>query len=177
MLYPIAAILASLGIWQLVHFIKNKSSKKYLTLTVFLISLIELYLVAPFYLNYTNLLLPKKYTISNSWGFGGYEAAQFINSQPNAENLIVWSDYYGVCPFIKGKCITQYKFNSSLYKIDYFVITHRGKERMTNSNVSWMGTKTNQLNKNNPQWKLEWELDINGRPKNFVKVFKSELKS
>ena len=136
---------------------------------IFLLSFWEILSCAPFYFNYANFLLPKKYTLFHAWGFGGYEAAKFINSQPDAESAIVWADYYGVCPFIKGKCTTSHHLDINKYSIDYYVLTRRGEIRLNEKNVPWQGSKSN------PQLKLLWKLYIGNRPENYVKVFKSNL--
>ena len=56
--------------------------------------------IYPFYFNYTNELLPKNDIITTAWGYGGYEAAKFINNlSDDPKSTIVWTDYGGVCSF------------------------------------------------------------------------------
>lgn len=176
MMYPLYALLSALGAWSLYGYFKKSYLKIVITVLIFIFSFWELWQVKPFYFNYSNPLLPKKYLISGAWGYGGYEAAEFINSQPNSEKIIVWTDYFGVCPFIKGICITSRKFDVRKYKVDYYVLTRRGEMRYafkmiwSNDSKNTFHDAYNYYKKNSP----DWELIINNRPENYIKIFKSD---
>lgn len=127
---------------------------------------------APYHTNFSNGLLPKHALIAHSWGYGGYEAAMHLNSLPNADRLTVWSDYYGVCEFFRGKCLTNYHFDRESVKPDYYVLTRRGKIRYLPRSDDWEResglTAYRYYDGGNP----EWELDILGKKENFVKIVK-----
>lgn len=175
-LYPLLAFLAAIGLWTLIGIIR--SQKAYLPLIlglcVFILSVASLTFSKPYYFNYTNSLLSKQHLISDAWGYGGYEAAQYLNSLENAENLTIWSDYYGVCEFFKGKCIMEYNMETGKYSIDYYVLTRRGKIRYFQYNSKWdadNGIKVESYyNDPDPLWKLE----IGERPENYIKIFESD---
>jgi 4-amino-4-deoxy-L-arabinose transferase-like glycosyltransferase len=180
-LYPIFAFLAAVGICKssvlyakIAHFnLHGFDLKKFLfTSSIVFFSFGSAFLSMPFYFNYANFLLPKTALVSDTWGYGGYEAAQYLNTLPNAQNLLVWTDYEGVCEFFKGKCLTkQYKYPNTV-PIDYAVLTRRGSILYNPNHSRW--TKEGNLfmkpayDDPNPQWRL----DINGQPENFIKVVK-----
>ena len=165
-LYPIVGILAAIGLFEFVILFTNRFRIKIIaTIAIVAISVFELFSIKPFYFNYTNVLLPKNNIITDSWGYGGYEAAQFLNSQPDAENMTVWSDFFGVCEFFKGKCITKYSYDPN--QINYYVLTRRGKIRYQ-GNKQGVGAKE-YYHYENPDWKMY----IGERPENYIKIFKS----
>lgn len=172
--YPLLALLASIGFWHLadrllLHFPKVKL---WISLTLFVFSLVTLTLSAPFYFNYTNFLLPKNSLIHDAWGYGGYEAAQYLNQLPDAKNLTIWADYYGVCEFFVGNCVTAYTLDKEKVRLDYYVLTRRGKIRYMPRYPNWeikSGiTAYRYYADPNPLWSLE----IGDRPGNYVKVYK-----
>src|SRR6185369_1133939 len=179
-LFPIVSFLAAIEVSFIRQsLLKNKFFPRSLFIMIFIlffmtVPIFSLYSSAPVYLNYTNALLSKDKIVSDSWGYGGYEAAEYLNSLPDAENLLVWSDYEGVCQFFKGRCIMrQYKFAASK-KIDYAVISRRGGILYDPNNVRW--TEANHLfmkpayDNDHP----DWIIKIGGRAENFVKVVKVE---
>jgi len=104
-------------------------------------------------------MLPKKYIISGAWGYGGYEAAQYLNSLPNAKNLTLWADAYGVCEFFDGKCIQQPRIDTTKYKINYYFISLQAAENprfQTNMDKNYV-----------------WRLNIDDRSKSFLKIYKA----
>lgn len=177
-LYPLASILAAIGIYELFKLKKFENINKiWITLGIIFISFISLWQIKPFYLNYTSDLLPKKYSIAMAWGYGGYEAAQFLNSLPDAKNLFIWSDYYGVRNFILGEAKTNYIHKAGSRRIDYYVLTKQGQIMFS----YWCAKSQNICRKTfvpagkyyqatNPVW----EMYIDGRPDNFIKIFKAE---
>ncbi|KKP65029.1 MAG: hypothetical protein UR60_C0010G0018 [Candidatus Moranbacteria bacterium GW2011_GWF2_34_56] len=99
-LYPFILIFGAVSLIELLNALKFKSNKNIIILSgiILIIGIIQLWQIKPFYFSYTNLLLPQKYTIHDSWGHGAYEAAQYLNSLPQAEKLIIWSNSDTVCP-------------------------------------------------------------------------------
>jgi len=174
-LYPLFAFLAAIGLWNVYDLWLKKihlDARIILTIAVIGISVSSLFSIKPFYFNYENFLLPKNKIISDAWGYGGYEAAEYLNSLPNAEKLTVWSDYYGVCEFFKGTCITEYNFVVKPLLIDYYVLTRRGEIRYNSNWSDWSsdnGVKATEYYKNpNPLW----HIYIDDRPENFIKIYK-----
>lgn len=180
MLYPVVSFLASIGAWNSREFIKKKlffikddiMVGIFITFIILTFSLVSLLLIRPFYANYANFILPKKNLISSAWGYGGYEAAQYLNSLPNASELLIWSDYEGVCEFFKGNCmVKQYEY-ASAKKIDYAVITRRGKILYNPDHIRWQNKKNLNMAPAYKNTTPDWSLEIDGRPENFIKAVK-----
>jgi len=135
-------------------------NKTIITLGIIIVSIINIWLIKPFYFSYTNDLLPKDYIISGAWGYGGYEAAEYLNNLPDAQNLRVWADVYGVCEFFKGKCLHKSKVDTIKFPIDYYF-------RSLQSSVP--------LNfPHSMESKAVWRITIDHRPKSFVKIQKAK---
>lgn len=171
LLYPLVFTIAAIGIFQIFSLAEKTFLFKTGIFTVaVVISLFSLWGTKPFYFNYTNFILPQKYLISDAWGYGGYEAAQYLNSLPGAKNLRIWADYNGTCLFFNGKCEANYLTMKNIRKksgviphFDYFVSSRRG---------SILSAKIwKDLQKD---YKLETvrEFTINNRPENFIKIYK-----
>jgi len=176
MLYPLIFILSAIGMWELFSWKRIESIKKeYLTAGLLLIGAASLWSAKPFYFNYTNAFLPQKSLIADSWGYGGYEAAQHLNALPGAENMVVWADQNGFCPFFKGICIKgdlAFKRNAStgeLDKISYFVRTRRGSVMYADT---WKEIKKEYVNYSSSD--PVWRISINGRDKNYVEIYKNQ---
>ena len=170
MLYPLLMLLAAFSIDEFV-LSRIKSPHRFLAVLIVIgVSSVSLWLIKPYYFNYTNDLLPKDSIITGAWGYGGYEAAQVLNALPNSKNIKVWSDYWGVCSFFDGTCVqasgyANYIGKSEENTIDYYVMTRRGE--MTNTKA-W-----NRL-KEDFAGKPIWELNIDNRPRNFVRIYKAK---
>ena len=176
-LYPLAGFLAVFGIREIFRkFNLSLNYKIIFSFFILIVNFLTLWNIKPFYYNYASFLLPKNLIVSDAWGIGGYEAAQYLNNIPDSKNSTVWTDYYGTCEFFRGKCSTDYKFNE---KVDYFVLTRRGEIRY----------KPTYLASQNPEWNrgnlinvfdlyssknAVWELSINNRPGNFVKIINNK---
>jgi hypothetical protein len=175
LIYPLLSFLSALALWQLQLSFKRYGQKIQIIFTflILFLSLNSLYLAKPFYFNYTNALLPQENIISDAWGYGGYEAAQYLNALPQSKELTIWSDYYGVCEFFVGKCITDYTLVTGKYTIDYYVLTRRGEIRYRQGQSKWElpeGIKVLPYYENSQPI---WKLNINNRPQNFIKIIKS----
>jgi len=169
MLYPLVATLAAIGI---IEILKSFKLKSWLSLGIFAIAIwtstLSLKGIEPFYFNYANDLLPKDKVITSAWGYGGYEAALFINHQaPNSKDLIVWADYDGFCPFFSGQCIKDSDIKWVGFKttneISYYVVTPRGSAKLKST---W--DKIRQNINEQPVWTLE----IGNRSDNYIRVYK-----
>lgn len=173
MLFPLCSILAALALWKIQELFSTKTklvSPTLLTGAVFTLSLVSLFAIQPFYFNYSSLLLNKNSAIHSAWGYGGHEANQFIKSLPNHQNLIIWTDYDGYCPFIEAVCIKGIDGYKSLektkgaFEIDYFLRTKRGGE-IYKSYVK-------ELKKKHPvQKNPTWRLLIGEKESNHVSIY------
>lgn len=172
LLYPLFAFLAAIGIQRGVELFPHRVASLLATLVIFIASIASLSTIKPFYFNYTNFLLPKSALINDAWGYGGYEAAQYLNNLPNAHNLTVWIDYYGVCEFFVGRCLNAYTFDKNAVQPDYYVLTRRGKMRYMSRHTRWERLSGLTAYKYYAVPDPEWQLFIGNRPGNFVKVVK-----
>lgn len=176
MLFPLLALLAAFGLSEIAQLGKKygKEWRPTIALLTLVASVASLLLIYPFYANYANTLLPKQALVTDAWGYGGYEAAEYLNTLPNASELTVWSDYYGVCEFFVGKCLTAYTFDGKAIQPDYYVLTRRGRIRYSSRYDRWEEksglTAYRYYDRADPAWSLE----IDNRPGNYVKVFKVE---
>ncbi|MFA9262549.1 MAG: glycosyltransferase family 39 protein [Undibacterium sp.] len=178
MLFPILGLLGAFGLRELAHFSETRwpHFRSNLALLIIVGSTISLVSIYPFYANYANAFLPKTALIADAWGYGGYEAAEYLNRLPNASKLTVWSDYYGVCEFFVGRCLTAYTFDGNEIKPDYYVLTRRGEARYMSRFDRWERLSGLTAHRYYRQTAISpvWSLDIDNRPGNYVKVFRVE---
>ena len=178
-IYPLAMILSALGIKSLINneVIKKLILPGYIYLAIMIISLFSLNSIRPFYFSYASDLLPKKYVLNfKDMGDGSYEAAQYLNSLPNAKNLIVWSDKRGVCNFFAGKCFSGMGFTQAEIEFDYFVVSSGRENRtttMTLNRYNGGNTALIRLDKLYNIDQADFYLKIDNRPDNFDKVIKA----
>lgn len=183
MLYPLFALFSSIGILEIIKYTSSKNLKKYtynklfifFSIVILLTHIFSLVNIKPFFFNYTNTLLPKKYVVTDAWGYGFYEAAEFLNNLPDAKNTVVWLDRSGVCQFFVGKCIASREIYLDNVSVDYLVLTRRGsiikRPKIISSKKPHQFTNTDYYSEEslaNPIWKI----DIDNRPGNFVKIIK-----
>ncbi|MFA6383032.1 MAG: glycosyltransferase family 39 protein [Parcubacteria group bacterium] len=174
MLYPLVFTMAAIGIYQFFMLDKKSNAFKTVIFTgIILISIISLWQIKPFYFNYTSRLLPQQYLTTDAWGYGGYEAAEYLNSLPDAQNMRIWSDYNGVCLFFNGKCEANNltmknirKKSESAPRFDYFVSDRRGSILSHNLWESLPEQYGSQLIQ---------ESNIGGRAGNFIRIYKNNL--
>ncbi|MGW8185508.1 MAG: ArnT family glycosyltransferase [Candidatus Moraniibacteriota bacterium] len=178
-LYPLVAIMGGIIIHEALNFFKFKTFKQFIIVNIVIIALglFSFWQIKPFYFSYTNFLLPQKYTIHDSWGHGSYETAQYLNSLPQAENLIIWSNSDTVCRFFKGKCLKSRKIDLALVRPDYFVVSKRGALKNKNhfefvKNPD--SKKDGEYYFKNLDTNYIWQILINNRPDNYIKVIKFE---
>ncbi|MDO8529629.1 MAG: glycosyltransferase family 39 protein [bacterium] len=174
-IYPLIFIAASAGIDFIFSRFGNKIKIAVFGITA-LFLLFSLKNIRPFYFSYASEILPEKYILNlKDMGDGSYEAAQYLNSLPDAENLIVWTDKRGVCYFFKGGCFDAFEMNKGM-RIDYFVIS-AGRESRTIRHIPYKGRHNDfeiQVDKIYENDNYEYRLDIGGRPNNFIKIFSYE---
>ncbi len=181
-LFPLAMILAGLALGTAHLYLKNKFTKinpNIYYFSIILISTISLWSTKPLFMSYDSILLPNQYyTNLKDMGDGSYEAAEFINSLPNADQLHVWTDKRGVCSFLKAKCFSGFDYDIFWQEgIDLAVISAGRQSRTTklihtylNSTkkaivrFDWLYDKSDQ--------DVIFDLPINQRPANFIKVIK-----
>ncbi len=172
-LYPFAFIISAIG---LAHILSLEKVKRYLPsymayLLIFIIGTISLIGVKPFYFAYTSLLLPEKYFVNlKDMGDGSFEAGAYLNSLPEPEKLIVWSDKGAVCAVFKGKCIIG--FTDKRVKgvnFDYVVVSSGRRSRtlkMSGNAHTPIDFKTSYASED-----TDFKVTFGGRPNNYVKVF------
>lgn len=180
-LFPLIALAGAVTLDEWIRrLVKEELQKKVFTLITilfFLLGVATLWQLKPFYFSYTNFFLPQEQSIHDSWGHGFYEAAQYLNSLPNAEKLVIWSNSNTVCRFFVGRCLQSRQIDLAQVKPDYFIMSKRGVVKVRNQPVL----------KNNPwpkrdtayyvdkvQHNPDWQLLINGRPDNFVNIVRFE---
>lgn len=180
-LFPLIALASAVAIDEwLRRLVKEELQKKVfmaITILLFLVGLLTLWQLKPFYFSYTNFLLPQEQSIHDSWGHGFYEAAMYLNELPDAKNLVIWSNSNTVCRFFVGKCLQSRQIDLAQVTPDYFIMSKRGVIKVRNQpvlkNNPWPTRDTGyyvEKIQNNP----EWQLLINGRPDNFVNIVRFE---
>ena len=166
-IYPAAITIGVIGLYEFcINFKKTKISPAWIWAFLIICSVFSIWKIKPYYFNYTNILLPKYRIITGAWGYGGYEAVQFINSQSDKpENLKVWADYPGVCEFFVGECMAKkYTYDQAKYNFDYFVFSRRGQI---------LEKKKKNTTKKPIQESPLWQLFIGDREENYIKVYKA----
>lgn len=177
--YPFFALLCGMAVLELPKTFKISQKKSIFsgTILILVVGTLTLWIVKPFYFGYTSFLLPKKFTITQSWGHGTYEAAQYLNSLPDAKNKIIWSNTNTICMFFKGKCLSGRKIDLGVVKPDYFVLSKRGELK---ANKGFIFTNPDYTGKNssyyyeNLKTNYEWAIFMNDREEDYIKVVKFE---
>ena len=181
-LQPVYAVLAGVFLLDFAELFRRHRFFRHFLPTIMLAALGFLALVGmcdimPHYFNYESPLLPKRYSLANSWSYGMYEAAQWMNDQPDAKKLRVWSDRQAFCRYFVGKCIRSRKIDRGIVVPDYFVFTPRNVER-ERGRFEWKHPSIavhpaeyyySEEVMNEPVW----ELHIGDRPGNYVKIIRA----
>ena len=123
-------------------------------------------------MGYASELLPKKYSIDlKGMGEGSYEAAQYLNSLPNADELHTWSDKQGVCTFFIGTCHTS--LNKKFFEqneFDYFVVSSDRATRTINMIASKIAANYDLNALYYSDNLAQKTILIGGRSSNFIKI-------
>ncbi|QQS61194.1 MAG: glycosyltransferase family 39 protein [Candidatus Moraniibacteriota bacterium] len=173
-IFPLIIILFSGSLYFLFRFIDRSSffqkikffffSFPVIAFGIVIIASISLFSAYPHFFLYTNSYLPTRYILNHPWGYGGYEAAQYLNELPDAKNITLWANAHGVCEFFVGKCIRKQKLDIEKYPIDYLFFAHMGSLQAkfeTESETVWAYYPDNRkinfvkLEKNDYQASLE----------------------
>lgn len=132
-LYPLSACGAAV---IFVHFF---GARRNLLLSIMVIgAFIAPLRSLPFYYHYTNIFNLRHYTITEAWGFGGYELAQILNTLPNAESLTAWVDREGFRRFFIGRSYWRgdvplpFTPNGTPI-VDYLILTSGGERILNNA--------------------------------------------
>ncbi len=176
-LYPIASIIAAIGLNQFIQQLKIKRYSKLILIYILLIGLsfFSVLSIAPFYFTYASSLLPSKYILNlKDMGDGSYEASQYLNGLPNAHSLTVWSDKGATCESFLGRCNVGFHKNDVMgFDFDYFVASTGRKSRslkMSGPFKEPIGF-TKLYSSGKP---YSFKINLGNRPNNFVKVVKTQ---
>ncbi|NTW30072.1 MAG: glycosyltransferase family 39 protein [Candidatus Moranbacteria bacterium] len=182
LLYPLAALVGGLAIDHALTRFASQKRQKILFITTLSVILIlgvaTLWQIRPFPFSYTNILLPKTATIHDSWGHGSYEAAEYLNALPDAENVVIWSNSDTVCRFFVGHCLRSRKIDLTRVTPHYFVLSKRGVLKESNrfilQNADNKDVSADRYYEHIDEL-ATWRLNIGGRPGNFVTIIPSNL--
>lgn len=175
-LYPLLLIISALGIKQGIKCLKYKYSFELISIFLLIVGIFTLFSAKPHYLGYASFLLPQNHIVDvKDMGDGSYDAAQYLNTLPNAQSLFIWTDKKGVCAFFVGRCDSFYDTLSFKNKpaIDYFVISSGRENKILNETRG----KTNlpyDFEKIYNSTKAEFSIFIGNREGNYVKILKAE---
>jgi hypothetical protein len=179
-IYPIAGVIAAIGVWEFFNlnlFRKYFSDTKiYLVFALIIIaSIFSLRSIDPHFLSYSSEILPKKYIINpRDMADGSWEASQYLNSLPDAEKMVIWTDKKQVCEKFIGRC---FKEVDDVQNYDYYVTSRSekkeklGEARVKNTNNYKLGGNFVDLprmySENDPG---DYLVVIGVRSKNYVKI-------
>jgi hypothetical protein len=171
--------LAGIGIYNLIRlsFARKYIARPVIYFVIIIFSAYSLWSIKPFYFSYASDLLPQKYVLNlKDMGDGSFEAAQYLNSLPDAKNLSVWTDKRGVCSFFKGNCDSAINLTKEEAIFDYFVVSAGRETRTSKMTLSRFNRDSDQirLDKIYDMENPDFYLKLGGRINNFVKIIKAE---
>jgi hypothetical protein len=179
-LFPLWYVLAAFGVTEMYLCLKEKWAFSYeyraFFLSILVIVLcINTYQTKLFLFNYTSPFLKKDFVIHDAWGYGLYQAAEYLNALPAAEKPIyIWSDRNGICQFLVAhvQCVSGFKIDRQQTPLSYIVISKRGLERGYKPRYIIPGTDKSEYAAEyiGIEKTALWRLDILGRPDNFIMV-------
>jgi hypothetical protein len=182
--FPIFFIAAAIALSELLRFflvrkwlgeIRPSIASRYLSVILIILSAFCLWQIKPFYMGYASFLLPERYYLDvKDMGEGSYEAAQYLNSLPDARKLSIWTDKQGVCIFFVGRCYTT--INPKFFletKLDYLVASSGRKSRTTKLRGDLLFHNTNFKDIYETE-KFEKLIAIGNRENNYVKIIKAD---
>lgn len=176
LLFPLFALIIAISIEALLGSMPShaRSRVQWGALVIILCSLtFSLAHSKPFYLNYATALVPQAFAPHDAWGYGQYEAAQFLNALPE-NNILIWSDRNGICQFLIGpRCISGYRIDVRQTRPDYFIISKRGRERGYVPRDRVTGEVL--FDHKTVMAHAIWRLNILERPDNFILIAPSGL--
>jgi hypothetical protein len=181
-LFPITALLAGITLTRLlktsgIRFPLLSSSVPIAIAGCILLTGSLTLSATPFPLSYASSLLPNSYhTNIKDMGSGSYEAAQYLNTLPNAEQLLIWTDKDGVCKFFVGHCKRGRNYQALRQDgLDYIVVSSDRKNRTTKMMASEITLQKPGLIRFDQYYTKpspSFELNINDRPSQYVRVYR-----
>lgn len=179
-LYPIIAIIAGVGMSQILKRGVILRDMPVWGTSLVLIGLMvgSLWFIRPYYFAYASELLPHEYVVNmKDMGDGSYQAAQYLNALPNAEQIHIWSDKVAVCEYFVGKCTISLKPKHIVdIHFDYFILSN-GREPKTRYFLSLRDIVVPEFVRIGTLYTSDdfegHTIVIDGRPGNFVKVVKN----
>lgn len=183
-IFPLIAIATGIGISEFVTFLQNRFPKKSEFFTPLALSFVILagsytLLKTPFPMSYASSLLPHQYYVDlKDMGPGSYEIAEQLNTLPNAENILIWTDKDGVCQFFVGRCKRgNGKSVITDQSIEYIVISSARESRTTGMITRFYEKDSEEgiipihhfYDRTDP---ASFSVFINGRPSHYVKAYR-----
>lgn len=172
--FPVFMIMAGIGLKNFREISRTGTSFSVILCFLTIVAGIwSFHFIRPFYFSYASSLLPQKYVLNyKDMGDGSYEAAEFLNSLPEADDKILWTDKRGVCYFFTGKCLNDYNLKEG-QRIDYFAVSAGRKNRtekliLTKGRENTYDLSLNELYERQDYIKI---IEIGGRPGNYIKIF------
>jgi 4-amino-4-deoxy-L-arabinose transferase-like glycosyltransferase len=177
--FPLASIIAAIGLSQLMKIekVKNRVKNYYVFSIAILISSVSLFLISPYFFNYSSVLLPQKYVLNlKDMGDGSFEAATYLNNLPNPQELVIWSDKGAVCETFLGKCNVGFnKGDTKDFNFDYFVVSTGRKSRSLKLHSAGYWEQNIDFQKlYSSEEPGIFKVNFGGREDNFVKISRSE---
>lgn len=175
-LYPLSFVIAAIGAEHLLSLVSMPKRTARLLTALLLVAMLSFSLIRirPFYFAYASSLLPNRYLLNTKdMGDGSYEAAAYLNSLPDARNLVVWSDKGAVCNEFVGTCNIGFtKKDLEGKHFDYFVIS---VGRLSRS-MKLSGGVANLVDfkKVYSSSVYEKNFSIGGRENNFVRIIRAD---
>lgn len=186
-LFPIAGVIAGIAAGELFLLMKKRFSFPFerrflLPMLLLVVSGAGVLTLArtPFPVSYASALLPERYhTDIKDMGSGSYEAAMYLNTLPNAKDVTVWTDKSGVCKFFVGRCKSSFDWREYRKETFDYVVVSAGRQSRTTSRVMTAveDQRSDVLRFDRYYGRTEgaaWELLVNGRPSQYVRIFPFE---
>ncbi len=170
-LYPIIYLIIA-------NFLSSISSKRlfYSILSIVLVANLFSLSQTKYYLTYKNSLVPNNIFLSDAWGYGGKEIADYLNNLPNSDKITVWADREGFAEFFNGKYL--WRSNSPFAneeKPDYLMLTKGGKRIiMSDKENNRYYKKFGYLLEKYYKQEGEISIFINNNPNNYIKLVRFE---
>lgn len=172
-LFPWLLLLATFGIAEVALRFPKQRFLVVALVAAFL--LVSMHRASPFPFNYTSPLLLQQFVIHDSWGYGLYEAAQYLNNLPSGNSPIyIWSDRNGICQFLSPhvQCVSGNLLHKEVTPLSYLVVSKRGLER--GYKPRWINEITGKKEQIFDYLTLEekaiWRLNILDRSDNFILI-------
>ncbi len=182
-IYPCIILIASIGIDFLLRTRTTIPAKRILAgVGVIVIGVVQLLHISPFYFSYNSPLLPQKHIINaKDMGDGNYAIATYLNSLPNAEQLLIWTDKRGVCQFFVGACNNMIHDTALITiapDIDYYVVSQNRQNhitRLTTQKLSRDPHYSIRLDRlYDPTLPKVYEILPNNRPAQFIRIISGD---